>query len=819
MSEYKGWHQIDLHSHTLGDVDNKGKIIESNYTHERFYKYIKEEGVSLKAVTNHNSFNLINHIKHAIICDMANINYLHGVEFDLKFNDSPFHAVVLLSPRTDLIKYECCLSEMLGKKIKEEDVTFNLKDFAKLHGNTEFILIPHAIKEKGVLNEKDVNDEDQQNVQWVIDTILNGNSMPFLLENTKDYHKYSVNNKIQEISENYELEAPSIVSSDYAFVDDEQRAKAIEEKEKYYIFSKPTYRGLEIAIRNYKTRISKESDLIKRDNHIDKIVIDKTASTTISSKSVSEISLSTGLNVIIGNSGSGKTLLLNELYRYIKKKNLLKIGNNDNNKYPYKSFLNSIDVISAKQSLDTKLEIEEIPNAYEEIIKATESIDSISELFGINYIPHKKHYLEEYINNVNKYEENYIIYKDSNKSGKNNFDTITKLITFIDKNQRDIDTKLISIAYNPKKYNEIDKKINTLSQFDKEKPSYIETFSNIMEISDRKEYRESFVKLIKSLEDVYKEVNKEIKRLKTQLIPVIIDKTIHEHVQVAVKNYREKLGGRERQVSSSLSNLSDTKLLLNDNVKKAIKSEIEMDKINLSYPLKLVRKNVESNNNNSYARLSIQEEELNIKEVVLSDTSIIENENIKTKLRNIGDVIDFSDSKAVKAIIPKFIESKLRLSDLIKEPRFILEIKIDEEFKDTSKINPGDIAKAYMKYYFEDVINKSQPNVIFIDQPENDVDKQFITEVLSEFIKKNKNRIQFIITTHDPILTVNSDANLIILAERDSNNHLIYSDFAIEDVDVENSNEKMTDVIADILDGGKENIKNRYQIYGGNIDE
>ena len=36
----------------------------------------------------------------------------------------------------------------------------------------------------------------------------------------------------------------------------------------------------------------------------------------------SDLSFSPGLNVIIGNSGSGKTLLLNEIFYEIKKENL-----------------------------------------------------------------------------------------------------------------------------------------------------------------------------------------------------------------------------------------------------------------------------------------------------------------------------------------------------------------------------------------------------------------------------------------------------------------------------------------------------------------
>lgn len=68
--KYPGWNQIDLHSHGLIDLMKDGSERNNNYTNKKFYDFVKEQGVKLKAVTNHNRFNFLEHIKHSIICSL-----------------------------------------------------------------------------------------------------------------------------------------------------------------------------------------------------------------------------------------------------------------------------------------------------------------------------------------------------------------------------------------------------------------------------------------------------------------------------------------------------------------------------------------------------------------------------------------------------------------------------------------------------------------------------------------------------------------------------------------------------------------------------
>jgi hypothetical protein len=225
---------------------------------------------------------------------------------------------------------------------------------------------------------------------------------------------------------------------------------------------------------------------------------------------------------------------------------------------------------------------------------------------------------------------------------------------------------------------------------------------------------------------------------------------------------------------------------------------------------------VEVNNSNEYARLSLNYNLDDLKEVDVKENIFIKNSDIKMKLSKLG-VVNLLDNVMVKDMIKKLLEQDLRLSSIL-ETEIPLNLQIFDkgEWKESKMINPGDLAKTYMKYYFKKVIGDEQPDVIFIDQPENDVDKTFITDTLSDFIKNTKATTQFIITTHDPILAINSDANLIILAELSEKNQIMYKSFALEDFDDNTLENIGTNIVSKILDGGKMNVRLRYQMYGGN---
>ena len=125
-------------------------------------------------------------------------------------------------------------------------------------------------------------------------------------------------------------------------------------------------------------------------------------------------------------------------------------------------------------------------------------------------------------------------------------------------------------------------------------------------------------------------------------------------------------------------------------------------------------------------------------------------------------------------------------------------------------MNPGNIAKKYIQIYFDEQIKNGKNNVVIFDQIENDVDKEFINEVIKDLIGETKGHVQLIIVTHDPIVAVNADPNNYIESLKTDKNRFKYRNFVPESYE---RDELKT--IACNVDGSKDVIRGRYEIYEG----
>ena len=105
--------------------------------------------------------------------------------------------------------------------------------------------------------------------------------------------------------------------------------------------------------------------------------------------------------------------------------------------------------------------------------------------------------------------------------------------------------------------------------------------------------------------------------------------------------------------------------------------------------------------------------------------------------------------------------------------------------------------------------------IILYDQPDNNLEKDFILNTLGQKISELKRKYQVIITTHEPLLVINSDSNNIIHAINDpigGKNKITFENLGMYDV---GDKEAAIEKIAKIIDGDKKAIRLRNQIYGG----
>ena len=814
------WSRIDLHQHTNHDIDCKGKKVKDNYTHRDYYNWLKEQNVDLKAVTCHNNIDISEHVKQAIISDMLNINHLVGVEIDYKFDNLEFHAISILSPNVDIIKFSDKLTNM--RVLKGNNVLFNKKDFCDLHENLEFIFIPHAIKDKGLLDHK----IESSTIDWVIKALISGTGFPILFENTKDYYLYSMVEKIHKVLNVSEIgeDTPAYVGSDYKFDNDDERKKKILEKGSYSINALPTYRGLEISLRNSDTRLSLESQIINRERYIKEIRVKN-------NKSLEEslIKLSPGLNVIIGNSGSGKTLLLNQILYEIKNIGLTAASKSSKdgakegvNPYEKKVGKSSVLDIKYDSEIDNKnIKIIEIPNIYSEILKSQDDELSIAEKFGINNDNDANVIINRYKNDVNNYYQCIKDIKNNIEVGERVVQNIYSAIDFLSKN------KISNYAFNLNKYifDEGEFKTQTfklkrINELLSQQEKIVNYFNSIKELLTLDADKEKIDDLIFKYNEIIESLKTESLSVKKKIRQIEFEKKLVDVINEQIEDSINKLGNKEKTVKSREQIYTSEFGKLINLLKRTLLNEKREAEIQLSLPYESLKKEIETNSND-YARLTLNDNLFNINNTNLEDSKLFNLDKIKGKIRLLNlSKINLLDSDSTKNLIKSLNEININLSEIITDvsdiPRNI-ELYLDENngWKLISDINKGDIAKKSIEFYFNRLIKEQQPDIILIDQPENDVDKSFISETLSTFIKTQKIEKQIIVTSHDAIVAINSDANMIIEASVNNDNKISYNSYCLEYVEEEKL--VATNKVALILDGGKRNIKKRYQIYGGEL--
>lgn len=138
---------------------------------------------------------------------------------------------------------------------------------------------------------------------------------------------------------------------------------------------------------------------------------------------------------------------------------------------------------------------------------------------------------------------------------------------------------------------------------------------------------------------------------------------------------------------------------------------------------------------------------------------------------------------------------------------YSLETKISYEIsegdlKPLNRLSLGQKGTVLLKFY----LSSGNNCPIFIDQPEDHLDNDFIYHDLVKTIRAAKIKRQVIMVTHDANLVVNGDADQVIVSK--------YSDQVIShDFSGSLENSTIRDAVSRILEGGKEAFQKREQKY------
>jgi predicted ATP-dependent endonuclease of OLD family len=96
--------------------------------------------------------------------------------------------------------------------------------------------------------------------------------------------------------------------------------------------------------------------------------------------------------------------------------------------------------------------------------------------------------------------------------------------------------------------------------------------------------------------------------------------------------------------------------------------------------------------------------------------------------------------------------------------------------------------------------------MIILDQPEDNLDNQYIYKNLVNSLKQIKNSRQIIIVTHSSTIVTNADAEQVIVLESDSKNGWIVKKGYPDD-------DTITKHIINYLEGGADSFKHKIGMY------
>lgn len=810
------WLKYDLHMHSFfSKHKDNGRVKEMDA--QSYADILINAGVEVFSVTDHNVFNCDFYSKLTDYIKDKNIRLIYGVELDVYVDANHFFQMgTYFSPNVDMTKISPIISELYkdGKKpLLSEIITklFQLK--------TKFILIPEGNKAKGIVD-----------VLNYLDDISKDDIYKFAMY--KIFSAYDVKPSFNEISQNnwatnfytHSVRADEILrgktEQDRKTLLDNIRKRIrdenfpLEDDEKslyeyivnygsyfsYFTFSDwhnsepyspvlnnfifgsyDTYfDSFEMAVLDPKSRIIRTTD--------NEVVIPGNilGSVQFSMKGVQHpIRFLPGLNVIVGKRGSGKSLLLSVIERLsnresldIKEYKAFDIKNISGNYY------DGIPLSEGQLSSIAIIKQDKIKEVYENPDRALQTISSKFPILA----PYDKSKLELVLSiaqGVKQYDKNYksitSIIKQIRKvdfftftsRSKLNFTTLDGYFNTAETMLSKIKTDISSIGINSELISA------QLSDLKKSHAYYKRLYELYNSILDKHNARIGLVNKGKTeLQRVMTDLRREISQILNSLKNNFSIMLEFNKLKYMLENFTLDAP----QIGKAIVNkyMFVTTYKIPDNITDLIIEELT----------------------NSISKLRNDTNSM-----MLLEKYINGEKNLKSTVSSITDGLKKFISSDIFLPKKEFYQmnSKSVPSLEINNYNDILKLLEEGLITNLSSASLGMQSVAYL-----DLIFDLSESILMFDQPEDNIDNDYISNYLVPLIKSKKRDKQLIFVTHNPSVAVYGDAFNYIYAENDGN--ITYTNYFIENLD-----DKLN--IMKILDGGKPSFSNRNKKYGNILGE
>lgn len=755
---------IDLHIHSYASFYKDGSIVDNSKIEniDILLKALEEHNINLFAITDHNRFDydLYTKLREEIKENKIVKKNLPGIEFDVQLDEKlPKCHIITIFDDSYLDKLECIPKIIKDYKELSKDEFYTMDEFETLIKKIglKTILIVH---QKQSLDNKTGKTDSLSaacdDPSFFLKTCYI-DSLEFGSNRTEGIVKNSLND--------LNIEFPLITGSDchdwnsYPYRDENNKI----DRKFTSLKCLPTFKGLLMAISSFNSRANRNEN--QNPYYIENIKIGEKTYPLVN-----------GINAIIGDNGSGKTMLLNLLcgggikyYDNLIKENELSF--NYNKKDFQKSSIDYISQGEIKDKVKNGTLFSGSSDFYDEVLTKTTFSSNITNYFL------KLH--------------KYVIQNISINESRNKLKNKSVIIVPVNSNfylpniNSTID--LLDISEDKERKNSLNITIMALkSEFDNNKDYY-----QNLRLGDKVK------RIIKELENIYKTVEGNyVLKENDNKVRSIITKHLNDY-ETSLSTRRTSDEKEKKQV---LNNYNGFKKSILDFVKLENK-----DNPFPEFPQKINGASTKQKGGYEFTKRTLYHD-TNLKEEFYKycfNNDYIAEESIK-KIDKKEDYLKALKNCSYLKDIEKYKKQRIQgfIDEYSKENTYISEVQSKTKVGNT----PGEISLVYYKFQIQE--QESDFYVLAIDQPEDDINPKRIKQFLLKFLSNIRDKKQVLIVTHNPMLVVNLDVDNVIYMNK-VNNKIDIKYGALEyDEDY-----SILDLIKDNLDGGYDVIEGRLKKY------
>ena len=574
------------------------------------------------------------------------------------------------------------------------------------------------------------------------------------------------------------------------------------------------------------SRIKREADAVTKSNYIARIEISEGGGLQ-----ESVVGCSHGLNAIIGQSGSGKTLLLDIIKRALTDDPL--VNRSISKEADYSKLYNSAQVrlfdengVEIKSSAGYK--VVEGENLYQLILEMhRDSKTDLIKKLGIDLDQSKFRLI------INEFEKKINDYADSMRTLKAHTNEFAAALSQIESAEKflaanvNVRSDHIDYVIDSQLRNTISKLSEDIKTLNNDIESAEQYFKGLSDIAERQKLADDFMKVVWNLRDEFMlRLTRRQLQLEASRAKMEFKLACQNLIRGAALEFTNSMGVKGKQVSETRQIVVDSyarmvSILLKD-------AEIRLDCKAPVLDGEKIANSIGFEDENAPARLVVSDvkpvfKRDELREILPACIGMRKTESKLGVNAFENTSYDFTQAESVHNFVKAFVDFGFEGEiDFAIEPERLLDYEIQLQFEGSYRsmesLSAGTLGKIYVEHFFDRTIAEGGSNTIILyDQPESNMEKEFVFRSLVRKFDELRNRYQIFIATHEPLLVVNADANEIVRAVNQKTIGGQNASIAYENCSFVGASGRI-DVVRDVarlIDGHEDAVVKRSSVYRG----